>query len=101
MSAQHVLEIRLPEGARPAPDDIERLRVALQAIVNLHDPGGVEWQTVLHRLESEGWAVRCELMWHVEARRGREREEACGKTRDDAFARVDQTTRAPSLEGCP
>jgi hypothetical protein len=80
---------------------MELLGTAFQAIVDLHYPGGHEWQAVLRRLESEGWSVRCGLMWHVEARRGRELEEACGKTRNDAFARINQTTRVASLEGCP
>jgi len=101
MSAQRVLEVLLPENARPNSDDMELLRTALQAIVDVHYPGGQEWQRVLRGLESDGWSVRCGLVWHVEARRGRELEEACGKTRDDAFARIGQTTRAATLEGCP
>ena len=101
MSAPRVLEVPLPENAQPSLDDIELLRTAFQAIVGLHYPGGQEWQQVLRHLEGDGWSVRCGLVWHVEARRGRELEEACGKTRDEAFARIDQTTRAASLEGCP
>lgn len=101
MSAQRILEVPLPETARPAPDDVELLQAAFQAIVGLRYPGGDAWKRVQRRLESEGWSVRCGLTWHVEARRGRELEEACGATRDEAFARVDQTTRVAAMEGCP
>jgi hypothetical protein len=101
MSAQRVLEVPLPENAQPSLNDMELLQTAFQAIVGLQYPGDQKWQAVLRRLEREGWSVRCGLMWHVEARRGRELEEACGKTRDDAYTRIDQTTRAASLEGCP
>ena len=101
MRAQRVIEVALPEQAEPTPEDLELIQAAFQAIVGLHYPGGDEWRTVLRRLEAEGWSVRCGLQWHVEARRDRELEEACGKTRDEAFARLNQTTRVATLEGCP
>ena len=101
MGAQRVLEVPLPETAPPAPDDVELLKTAFQAIVGLRFAGDESWRRVQSRLESEGWTVRCGLTWHVEARRGRELEEACGATRDEAFARVDQTTRGAAVEGCP
>ena len=101
MNAQRVIEVPLPENAQPTPEDMELLQAAFQAIVGLHYPGGREWEAVRDCLQRQGWSVRCSLVWHVETRRGRELEEAYGKTRDEAFARINQTTRVASLEGCP
>jgi hypothetical protein len=101
MNAQRVIEVPLPEGAQPTPEDMELLQAAFRAIVDLRYPGRRHWEAVRDGLEREGWSVRCTLAWHVESRRGREMEEACGKTRDEAFDRISQTTRVASLEGCP
>jgi hypothetical protein len=101
MTGPHVIEVPLPANVRPTQEDVELLRVTFQAIAGMRYESGREWENVLRHLESEGWTVRCGLNWHVEARRGRELEEACGTTRDEAFTRLNQITRVESVEGCP
>jgi hypothetical protein len=96
-----VVEVMLPEGVEPSGGDREALAAMLRALVGLRYEQGGRWEEVKRHLEGDGWSVRCCLSWHVEARRGRELEEACGATREEAFARLDHATRAASVEGCP
>ena len=101
MGTQRTIEVPLPEHVEPTSEDAEVLAAAFRALVHLRYESGGEWQQVRRRLESEGWSVGCGLTWHVEARRGRELEEACGATRDEAFRRLDHATRATTSAGCP
>jgi hypothetical protein len=101
MTGSRVIEIPLPDDSRATVEDVELLESAFQALVSLRFGGGHEWESMQRCLESRGWSVSCGLRWHVEARRGREVEEACGKTRDDAFRRLYQTAHVASVEGCP
>ena len=98
----NVVQVPLPDGAQATPDDLEVLQRLLAAIASLRYEAGREWPGIRGALVENGWNLRWGLQWHIEARRGRELEEACGRTVDEAFARVWQVTREdPALEGTP
>jgi len=101
MTSSTVIHVPLPESPPPSAEDLDVLRTMFQAIVTTRCERGQEWRRVLARLRAAGWEVEYGLRWHVVARRGRELEEACGYTRDEAFAKVDHVTRTDVLEGTP
>jgi hypothetical protein len=95
------IEVPLPEGAQPTAKDVEVLTSLFMAVASLRLPGG-EWEKIRNRLEAAGWDVRWSLQWHVEARRGRELEQVCGRTMDQAFAELWQFTgQEVPVEGTP
>jgi hypothetical protein len=101
-TAIHTIEVPLPESALMAPEDIEVLGGLFRAIAAMHFEGGHEWPRLRKALERGGWDVKWSLQWHVEARRGRELEQACGLTLDEAFATVSHVAGAQEpLEGPP
>jgi hypothetical protein len=87
MDTKHVIEVPLPEGMQPAPEELESLGTLLRAVVELH-AGGHGWEAVARRLEEEGWTLHTRVGWIVEARRGRDFEQAAALTRDEAFAEL-------------
>ncbi len=101
-TAIHTIEVPLPEGAPASPEDVEVLADLFRAIVAVRFDATHRWQQMRASLERSGWNVRWSLQWHVEARRGRELEQACGRTLDEAFATVRQVAGAEEpLEGTP
>lgn len=93
------LEIPLPEGVEPNDEQMELLRATLGAVLALHYERARSFEEVKRKLEAEGWQVRTSLGWCVEARRGREREEALGRTRDEAFDELLRLTRLDDAGG--
>ena len=87
MDTKRVIEVPLPEGMRPAAEELESLGTLLGAVVELH-AGGHAWEAVARRLEEEGWTLHTRVGWIVEARRGRDFERATALTRDEAFAEL-------------
>jgi hypothetical protein len=101
-TTMHTIEVPLPEGALATPEDIEVLGGLLRAIAATRFDTGQNWPGVKRSLERGGWEVKWGLQWHVEVRRGRDLEQACGRTLDEAFATVAQFTAAEEpLEGPP
>ena len=84
MDTTRVIEVPLPEGMAPAPEELESLGTLLRAVVELHG-GGHAWEKVARRLEEEGWTLHTRVGWIVEARRGRDFEQAAALSRDEAF----------------
>ncbi len=98
----HTNEVPLPEGAHATSEEIEVLGDLLRAIAATRFDAGQSWPWTRRALERRGWEVTWGLRWHVEVRRGRELEEACGRTLDEAFANVSQFAGAQEpLEGPP
>jgi hypothetical protein len=95
-----VIEVPLPGDAHATPEELETLQAAFRAILDVHYEGPHEWRNLADRLKAEGWELRLGLTWHAEARRGHDFEEACGRTRDEAFAELYQMTRLDVSEGC-
>ena len=98
MDTKRVIEVPLPEGLQPAPEELESLGTLLRAVVELH-AGGHAWEAVLRKLHEEGWTVHTRVGWIVEARRGRDYEQAAALTRDAAFAELQSLAKldvAPS-----
>ena len=87
----HVVEVVLPEEIELDEKDIQELQVSLQSMMGLE--GGRSFQSVVRKLEADGWTTRASFGWCVEARRGRERERAVGRTLDEAFRELYQLTR--------
>ncbi len=79
------IEVPLPEGAEPSPSERDALEALLRAMVDLSHPDAGAWRATARRLEADGWQLRCRLGWIAEARRGRESEQAVGRSRDEAF----------------
>ena len=101
-TAMNTIEVPLPEGGLATPEDIELLSGLFRAIAAVRFDAGQRWPDMRRALEQGGWSVQLGLQWHVEARRGRELEQACGRTLDEAFASVWQFAAAQgSLEGTP
>lgn len=96
------IEVPLPEGVTPPPEDLEVLGGLFRAIVAMRFETGQHWPRIRASLERAGWDVQWGLQWHVEARRGRDLEQACGRSLDEAFAVVGQVagTEEP-VEGAP
>jgi hypothetical protein len=94
-----VLEVPLPEGVEPEPQEVELLQAALAAIVALRFEHGRSWEAARARLTAAGWQVSASLAWCAEARRGHDHERALGATRDEAFAELESLTRFDDLLG--
>jgi hypothetical protein len=94
-----VLEVPLPEGVEPGPQELELLQAALAMFVALRFERSRAWEAVRARLEAAGWRVAASLAWCAEARRGRDREQALGATRDEAYAALDRQVGFDELSG--
>jgi hypothetical protein len=96
------IEVPLPEGAHVTPEEVEALRSLFRAIAGLRFDERRHGSRVRRALERGGWNVSCGLQWHVEVRRGRELEQACGSTPDEAFTAVWRAAgTGEPLEGTP
>jgi hypothetical protein len=93
------IEVRLPAKAKVSQEDRELLDATFQAIVSLRFQGGHTWQQVERLLLAHGWDVRSRLMWVAEARRGRESEQAVGRTKDEAYDQLQQLTKLDEVAG--
>lgn len=101
MAGTKMIEVALPEGAAPSPEDLEALRATLGAVVGLHFPEEAGWEAVERELAADGWQVSLRLMWVAEARKGREFEQASGRTKEEACGRLLQLTRVDEPAGVP
>jgi hypothetical protein len=97
----HDIRIPLPEGADLDPAEQEELTAIFQALAAVPLDRIQRWKVVLDHLRAAGWNVEHGLQWHVVARRGREIEEACGITRNEAFDKLDRVTRVERVSGTP
>lgn len=97
-----VIEVPLPEGVQATSEEAHELESLFRVIAGLRLSPGRAWTATRCALERDGWGLAWGLQWHVEARRGREVEEACGRTLDEAFARIRQSAGGrPPIEGTP
>ncbi len=93
MQTRRTLEVPLPAGVTPAPEDLELLKAAFQALVALRCEKDRRWELDLKQLTDDGWNVRWGLTWRAEAKRGDDYEEATGATLDEALRGVAQLVR--------
>ncbi len=101
-TAVNTIEVALPDGVSASPQDVEMLSSLLRVIASLRFEEGRDWPRLSRALELGGWRVSWGLQWHVEVRRDRELELACGRTLDEAFAAVWQVAgREHPEEGTP
>jgi len=101
MTGTMTVQVPLPEHADPTREEIALLESAFQAIVGLCYRGARAWEADARALEQDGWTVRARLMWVADARKGPEYEEACGRTRDEAFAKLREFARVDHTAGVP
>jgi hypothetical protein len=102
VTATHVVEVPLPAGLDPTPEERELLERLFAAVAGVRLEPGRDWPRIRTALARNGWSLSWGLQWHVEARRGRELEQSCGVTPDEAFARIWQVTREDMpIEGTP
>ena len=101
MAGTNVIEVALPDTATPTKDDLEHLKATFRAIVDLRYPGNPEWLKVERALVADGWAVRSQLMWVAEAKKGWQSELATGRTKGEAFRQLQQLARIDDLAGVP
>ncbi len=99
--AANMIEVPLPQGATASPEDVDVLGDLFRAIAAVHFDSAHRWLEQRQALERDGWTVNWGLQWHVEVRRGRELEQACGRTLEEAFATIRQVAGAQELEGTP
>ena len=99
MNATRTIEVRLPVQADPTPEDLELLNATFHAIMDLRFHEGHRWNALERELASRGWRVEGRLMWVAEARRGREVEQAVGRTKDEAYEQLQQLTKLDELPG--
>lgn len=101
MNTTRTIEVRLPVQAEPTPEDLELLDATFHAIVELRFQGGHMWDSIERELGRRGWRVQSRLMWVAEARRGREVEQAVGRTKDEAYDQLQQLTTIDEMPGVP
>lgn len=101
MLATHAIEIPLPEGASPTPDERTLLEDLCRTIVGLRFEREERWREVARQLELLGWDVHWRLAWIAEGRRRGCIEQGLGETLDEAFTELEQLTLLDQLEGCP
>ncbi len=101
MQARRILEVPLPPGSEPEPDELELLTATFQALVSLRRERGRRWMEPLDALRREGWTVRWGLSWRAEAKRGADYEEATGATLEEALGSVAQLALADQLQPAP
>ncbi len=99
MNATKTIEVRLPVQVEPTPEDLELLDATFHAIVELRYQGGHTWDAVERELAARGWRTQSHLMWVAEARRGREVEQAVGRTKDEAYDQLQHLTTLDELPG--
>jgi hypothetical protein len=101
MTSTRILQIPIPATVNAAPEELDLLESAFQALVDLRFARGCEWEQVQRALTDDGWTVNARLMWVAEARKGHDQEMAVGRTRDEAFAQLQQLTRMDTYSSVP
>lgn len=101
MDLTRSIEVRLPPDTQPTPEDLETLDAAFHAIVAVRFQGGRAWEEIERALAAAGWDVHSRLMWVAEARRGRESEQGVGRTKDEAYGRLQELTKIDELTSVP
>jgi len=101
MATANTIEIPLPDGMQPTGLDLELIKATFQAIASLRCECGRDWEKIVHRLESDGWAVKWKLTWIAEAKRGDNFECVSGSTLDEAFAELHEHTHMATIPVCP
>lgn len=101
MNAEKTIHVPLPADADATPEDLEMLGATFRAIVTIRFQGGRGWEETERLLLSQGWAVRSQLMWVAEARRGWDIEQGVGATKEEAYERLQQLTKLDELTGVP
>ncbi|HSL21671.1 MAG TPA: hypothetical protein VK886_09055 [Vicinamibacterales bacterium] len=99
MDGTKKIEVRLPDDAQPTTEDLETLDATFNAIVTLRFQGGQGWEPIERALVAGGWEVRSRLMWVAEARRGRDSEQGVGRTKEEAYSRLQELTKIDELTG--
>ena len=101
MTGNNMIHVPLPSDAEATTEDLELFETVFETIVNLRFQGGRQWEKVAAALDENGWTVRTRLMWVAEATRGWTSEQAVGRTKDEAFAGLQQLTRVDEVAGVP
>ena len=94
MADSQIIEVRLPDRAQPAREDVELLRSIFEAIVTLGCAHERERSTAEAALTDDGWTVRTRLGWVAVARKGAEVEEVTGASKAEALERLQELVRA-------
>lgn len=97
MARPEMIAVPLPGGIHPTSLDQELLRATFEAIVALRFETSREWEEALHKLERDGWEVHWGLTWHAHAHRGKDFEQASGKTLDETFNELVQLARLDAV----
>lgn len=82
-------------------EDRALLATIAQALASLKREPGRPWEEVAQKLEKSGWEVGWHLAWVADAKRPGTHEEAMGRTLDEAFAQLWDSTLLDAVEGCP
>ncbi len=101
MNEPRTIDIPLPVGADLSEADLNVLRMACEAVVNLASGRCASHVTQLEGMAAEGWKVRTNLAWIARAERGKEYEEATGACRGEALCELCQLTGLHLMDGCP
>jgi len=101
MNDTQTIEIRLPEGRELTDDDLDILRTACEAFVELSCGSDRERPSQVQAMIGEGWRVRSGLTWIARAERSHTYEEAIGETRQEALCRLSQMLGLHTVDGCP
>jgi len=101
MQESRSIEVRLPAGLETSADDLEVLRTTFQTIISLTQPGGSSPCERIRDMREQEWDVHWGVTWLVSARRGKDYEEATGRTREEAMERLREATCLHDSDGCP
>lgn len=101
MADSQIIQVRLPDGAQPAPADVELLRGIFEAIATLRFAQGGDGSAAEDALTGDGWNVRTRLRWVAEASRGAEFEEVAGASKAEALEHLQQLVRADQVLSAP
>jgi len=101
MAEKRTIAVPLPEEFEIHPDDLDVMRATFQSIVALANRCGRNSERPCRMMEDDGWEVKWTLGWVATAQRGKEYEEASGKTRKEAMMRLREATCLHEAGGCP
>jgi len=101
MQGVETQSVPLPGPVEPGATDHEAAAAIVQVLAGLRDDGARSWSEIARRLEAAGWEVGWRIGWVADARRRGVHEQALGRSRDEAFARLLDLTLLDDVEGCP